>query len=181
MTLALAVVAWGTLATAAWTHAREPRRFGDLLAMHIGDAARAQWAARLTIGTEVVVVLAATVGYFGSLRWLLVASAAAGFVLGVGYVVWVSRLVLNDSGLPCACSFSTAPPSWWSVGRAAVICGFGFFAVAPTVAEVGVATGVGFFVAGAALGTALYALPEALTWPAAALALKHQVTDEVRT
>lgn len=174
MTLVVAVVAWGTLATATWAHGRSPRRFAELLEMHFGAEDRARRGAQVAIAIEAMITLGALVGYVASLRAVLVASAVAGFVLGVCYVGWVARLVISDSGLPCACSFSSAPPTWWSVARAGVLCGFGAFIWAPPLAEVGGPESVGVFVAGLALGTVVYAFPEAVAWPASAVALKRQ-------
>lgn len=175
MMLVMAVTAWGTLATAAWAHSLSLDRFGDLLEMHFAHAGRGLVMARVVVVVEAAIALAAIGGYFAPIRFLVIAAAVAGFGLGLAYVIWVARLVLADSGLPCACSFSSAPPTWWSVGRAAVICGFGAFSTAPPVAEVGTGPAVGLFVAGSALGAAIYTLPDAMAWPRPARALRRQV------
>lgn len=176
MTIVVAAVAWGTLATAAWAHGRAPNRFTDLLSVHFVHRDRASLVARLVIAIEVLLSVGAVVGYFAQLRAVLFMVGLAGALVGAGYTAWVTMLVVDKSGLPCACSFSSAPPTWWSVARAVVICGFGAFIAAPGLPVVGVSTAAALFVAAAGLGTAIYTLPEAMSWPSPARELRRQST-----
>lgn len=166
----LGSIGWGLLAFATITHLRDHRRFRSLLAMHL-DHERIP-AFGLTTA-ETVLAVALPVGFLTEQRWLRWAAAAA-VVLGLGFVGWIARLLLSGSSLPCACSFSRAPTTIWSLARAGLVllvAAFGFADSDPDM-TVDVAT----LATGLALAGALFVLPEAVAWPTASRAIMARVS-----
>jgi hypothetical protein len=169
-----ASIGWGLLACGAITHVWHHRRLRELLAMHL-DHERVP--ALVLTAVEVVLAIALPVAALtghSSIRLL----AALAFLLAVGFMIWISRLLLTGSDLPCACSFSSGPTSWWSFGRSCCVGLVGLFAFANltaatpplTTAEVLASLAVGWAVA-----SAMFVLPEAIAWPATSRALMARV------
>jgi len=167
----LGAVGWGLLATAAVTHLWHHRRLRELLAMHL-DHERIPAAALVAAELLLVIGLAAT--------WLADHPARTplghtAVLVAAVFMAWILRLLTSGSELPCACSFSAAPTSWWSFARAACVALAGFIALAPASPEQDHATIIATLAVGWALAAALYVLPEALGWPGASQALLTRV------
>lgn len=175
MTELLAAVGWGLLAFGAVTHVWHHRRLRELLAMHL-DRERIPALALTT--TEVALALAIPVALLaehGVLQWL----AAFAVLLAAGFVAWVARLLLAGSQLPCACSFSAAPSSMWSLGRSAATLLVGLYLLVdgatPASDETAVGTRIATLLVGWAVAGAVFVLPDALAWPEASRALMARV------
>jgi len=169
MTLLLGAVGWGLLACGALGHLVHHQRFRELLAMHL-DHERLPAALFVGVESALVVALAILVVVESAAK---VPVALAAVILGLGFVVWIGRLLAQNSTLPCACSFSAAPTSRWSLVRAALVLLVGLLAFDGgdlTTVETLVHLAVGL---GAA--AALFVLPEALSWPEASRALLQRV------
>lgn len=167
----LAASGWGLFAFGAVTHTWHHRRLRELLAMHI-DHERLP-AAALTI-IELVLAVAIPVAWFADSS-LLPALATTACVVALAFVAWIGRLLLTGSDLPCACSFSAAPTSWWSFARSVWVALVGLFVMAESVEALSAATAAATLAVGAALAAAVFVAPEALSWPAASKALLARV------
>ncbi len=160
MTVLLGSIGWGLIAVGAVTHLWHHDRLRDLLGRHL-DADRAGAAA--LVSAEVLLTVAIAVGVIIDASWLLVV-ALAGAGLGFGFIAWIARLLVTGSELPCACSFSSAPTSLWSLARAIVVITVALLAFA----DVGALTAperVAALAVGLGAAAAIYVLPEALGWP----------------
>lgn len=165
----VALIGWGLITFGAVTHIWHYDNLRRLLAMHV---AKPDAAAAMLVATETAVAMAIPVGMFGSSTFRVTGSAT-GVVLGVAFTVWIARLLITGSDLPCACSFSDAPTTIWSLARAACVIASGLpllvsgaHIAALDAAETFTAHAVGLAVAGA-----IYTLPEAVSWPRASTAL----------
>ena len=165
----LGSVGWGLLLCGALTHGWHHQRLRELLALHL-DRERVP-ALALTL-LEAVLAIAIPLAWLSETA-ILPALALIAFVLAGGFMIWIGRLLFSGSTLPCACSFSAAPTSWWSFARAGCVALVGLFAFAPAPADLG--TDVGTLVVGWSLAAAIFVLPEALGWPEASRALLARV------
>jgi len=167
MTFVLAAVGWGLFGAGALTHGLHRDRLTDLLTLHVGDRANALSLA-VTIA-EAAIAAAIVLGVLTGSHALVFVAAAAGAILGLGFSVWVARLWASDSSLPCACSFSSAPTSVWSMTRSALTVLIGLFLVSGPLPDLdGAAStvaGLAALLAGGAIGFALFVLPDAIAWP----------------
>lgn len=160
MTVVLGAIGWGLIAIGAVTHVWHHDRLRDLLGRHL-DADRPAAAALVTI--ELAITAGILVGIIVDAPWLPII-ALLGTALAVGFVVWIGRLLITGSELPCACSFSSAPTSIWSLARALAVLPV----VALTVADIGsldIADRGAAMAVGLAAASSIYVLPEALGWP----------------
>lgn len=123
---------------------------------------------------ELLLVVALPIAVLTEASWLRPVALTAA-LLGVGFVIWITRLLLTGSTLPCACSFSAAPTSRWSLARAlcVVLVVAYVFVPAQTASEIG--ESVATMVVGLAVAGAVFVLPEALGWPPASKALMQRV------
>jgi hypothetical protein len=160
MTVVLGSIGWGLIAVGALTHTWHHDRLRDLLGRHL-DADRA--AAAILVFVEVLLTLSIAVGVIIDPSWLPTVAVAGG-VLGLGFVAWISRLLLTGSELPCACSFSSAPTSAWSLARAVAVLAVSVLAIADA-GSLAVAERIGALAVGLGAAAAIYVLPEALGWP----------------
>lgn len=157
--LLLGAIGWGLFAVGAITHLFDLDRLRELLTVHVRQP---RPLALLLVGGEALIALGLLVGLVLANRFVLVIFGIAAGLVGVAFTAWVGRLLATGSDLPCACSFSAAPTSWWSLLRAA--------GVITSVALVGATADggaelVAALVTGAAVAVALYVLPDALAWP----------------
>lgn len=170
----LGSIGWGLLACGAITHTWHHARLRSLLARHL-DHERVP--ALALVSTEVALVIGLALALRTSDAWLVV-FAAASTIMAVGFMVWILRLLLTGSDLPCACSFSDAPTTWWSFARASSVVLVACFLLVDrssylgdtTLAETTATMLVGFAVAGA-----LFVVPEAVHWPDTSRALLARV------
>ena len=160
MIIVLGAVGWGLIAIGALTHGWHHDRLRELLGRHL-DADRPAAASLLTF--ELVVTIGVAIAVISDAPWLP-AIALVGTALALGFVAWIARLLLTGSQLPCACSFSAAPTSVWSLGRAVAVVCIALLAVAD-VASVDTADRVVALIVGLGVAAAIYVLPEALGWP----------------
>lgn len=170
----LGSIGWGLLACGSVTHVWHHQQLRRLLAMHLDHE---RIPAALLTAVEVALTIGIAVAFVGdlaALQWF----AVAALVLAAGFIVWIGRLLLTGSHLPCACSFSEAPTTIWSFGRSLCVALVGLLAV------VGGSAGIGGFdlgeriavlAVGWAVASAIYVLPEALSWPEASRALLARV------
>ncbi len=153
-------IGWGLIAIGAITHVWHHERLRDLVGRHL-DADRS--AALALVVAEVTITAAVALGVLLDGSWLPLAAIGGG-LLAIGFVIWIARLLATGSELPCACSFSAAPTSVWSLARAMAVLSISLlWATDPASATVGdrvVALAVGLALAGA-----IYVLPESLGWP----------------
>lgn len=170
--LAVGTISWGLIGVGAAAHLRHPGHLADLLRVHTQHAAA---AARVLTGVETAIAVAVVVGLIGGVSAALQTAAIAGAALGVGFTAWVLRLYLSDSDLPCACSWSTAPTSAWSVARAVAVVPVGLLVF---VGEPGGAQAAASLVIGAAAGTIAFLVPEALAWPEESIRLRDLARSE---
>lgn len=173
----LAAVGWGLLACGAVAHLWHHDTLRRLLAAHL-DRERVPAVALTAV--EALLAVALPVGVLSDASWLPAVSVAA-FVVAIGFVAWIARLLFSGSSLPCACSFSSAPTTWWSLGRAACVLLVGLFAAGERVRlyDVSTATRLATLLVGWAIAWALFVLPEAVTWPATSRALLARVDAHV--
>jgi len=166
-------IGWGLLAMGAVTHLWHHDRLRELLAMHL-DHPRVPAALLTLVEVALVVGIALQLFVNGS---LLMPLAGAAVVVGVFFVGWISRLLVSGSTLPCACSFSQAPTSVWSLARACCVLLVVAFMLSDsaTLAERSSAETLAIFASGTALSAALFVLPEAVSWPDASKALMARV------
>lgn len=183
----LGSIGWGLLACGSITHIWHHRQLRRLLAMHL-DHERVP--ALVLTAVEAALTVAIAVAFLtehSSLRWL----ALAGTALAAGFIVWITRLLLTESDLPCACSFSEAPTSVWSFARSLCVALVGCLALVNTAlvntalvntawfdtasADWDTSERVAVLLVGWAVGSAIFVLPEALTWPDASKALLARV------
>lgn len=169
----LGSMGWGLIASGSVSHVWHHRRLRLLLGMHL-DHERAPAAALTAIETALAAAIAvAFLTEHPSLRWL----ALTGLALAAGFIIWIARLLLSGSRLPCACSFSEAPTSMWSFARSCCVALVGCLALVNTSAPADWSTGdrVAVLLVGWAVASAMFVLPEALTWPDASKALLARV------
>lgn len=174
----LGSIGWGLLACGSITHIWHHRQLRRLLAMHL-DHERVPAAALTAVEAALTVAIAvAFLTEHSSLRWLALAAMA----LAAGFIVWIARLLLTESDLPCACSFSEAPTSVWSFARSLCVALVGCLALVNTglinsPSPAGSDTGerVAVLLVGWAAASAIFVMPEALTWPDASKALLARV------
>lgn len=158
MILLAVTIGWGLVAFSLIGHLWHHDRLRLLLSRHIdNDRGGAAALTALEIAVVIAVPVSLATGRYAT------PIAIAGLLLAVGFGAWVLRLVLSDSTLPCACSYSDAPPSWWSVARAVLVGLIGLIVISEP-AESSSLT-VATFVVGAAVGAALFLLPDAMSWP----------------
>lgn len=167
----LGAVGWGLLACGAASHLVHYARFRELLALHLDHE---KLPAMAIVASELFLVVAIPVGLFLGAGWLTPLAIAAG-LLGLGFVVWIARLLLQDSVLPCACSFSAAPTSQWSLLRASCVLLVVSYAFVATDAPSASATSIATLAVGLAVAAAIFVMPEALGWPPASKALMQRV------
>lgn len=161
MILVLGALGWGLITVGAITHVWHHDRLRRLLALHLPFE---RGVAGVLTGTE----LAIAIGLFAAVMtgaWWLPTLAACGLLVGLGFTAWIARLLLTGSTLPCACSFSDAPTTPWSLVRAIAVTSVGLLGfVDDTLTGGEVLAG---FAVGLAAAAALYVLPESLAWPQA--------------
>ena len=170
MTLLLGALGWGLLTFGAVTHLWHHRRLRQLLAMHVDHEAPLATALTAAEAGLAVTIPAAYLAEASALRWF--ALAAAG--LALGFVLWITRLLLTNSDLPCACSFAEAPTTVWSLTRASCTVFVGLFATIDTF-EQHVPTTLASFAVGLALAGAVFLLPDAISWPSTSRAVLHRI------
>ena len=168
----LGSIGWGLLACGAITHVWHHGRLRELVAMHLDHerpVALAITAAELLLAIAIPLLAIAE-------SELLQAAALAATLLAVGFFVWIARLLATGSDLPCACSFSAAPTSIWSLLRAACV-GLVVLLVlnAGTNEAFTRVDHLATFVVGWAIAAAIFVLPEALGWPESSRALMARV------
>ncbi len=169
-------IGWGLLACGAITHVWHHERLRSLLAMHF-DHERLPAIALTTVEAGLAVILPISLL---TAHWSLPCIALAALVLGVGFMAWIARLLLTGSNLPCACSFSDAPTTIWSLARSVCVglVGLYWFVDVAVVTDLGSeawATRVATLAVGWAIGAAIFVLPEAVVWPSASRALLARV------
>lgn len=169
----LASVGWGLLAIGAITHIWHHGRLRYLIGMHI-DHERVP-ALALT-GVEAVLAIGIPVAWIAGWRALTI-FALVGGIVGFVFVLWIARLLFSNSELPCACSFSEAPTTGWSLARAGMVPLVVLFGLVPDVGVENVATAEALttLIVGLALASAIFVLPEAISWPDASRALMARV------
>ena len=161
MTLVLGAFGWGLITVGAITHVWHHDRLRRLLALHLPFE---RGAAGALAGTEVALGIGLFVAVLTE-AWWLGTLAACGLLVGLGFTAWIARLLLTGSTLPCACSFSDAPTTAWSLVRAIAVTSVGLLGfVDDTLTGGEVLAG---FAVGLAAAAALYVLPESLAWPQA--------------
>ena len=127
----VAAVGWGLIATGALSHVWHHRRLRALLGRHFeADRPMAFALTVVEVALAVGIPLALLTG-----SGLLSAFSVAGGGLALGFAVWVGRLLSSGSDLPCACSFSEAPPNRWSLLRAIAVGTVVLFVVADGTGE----------------------------------------------
>ena len=173
MTELLGSIGWGLLACASITHIWHQRRLQTLLASHF-DRERIP-ALALTM-VELVLSVALPIAVLTDHRALPILALAAA-VLAAGFMAWIARLLVTGSELPCACSFSAAPTSIWSLGRSVCVGFVAFFLLttAGDVADTGVGEHLAILAVGWAVAAAIFVIPEAVTWPTPSKALMVRV------
>lgn len=169
----LGSIGWGLLACGSITHVWHHQRLRALLAMHLNHE-------RIPAAVLTIVEIVLTVGIAGTflgniqtLRWFSLIALA----LAIGFIAWTGRLLVTDSELPCACSFSDAPATIWTLGRSISVALVGLLALAggSRLAAIETDERIGVLAVGWALASAIYILPEALSWPDASRALLARV------
>lgn len=157
--LALGVAGWGLFLIGAISHLSHFERLIDLLVLHFRSP---RPAAIALVAAEVAIAALIPMGLLLGLQPIVRLTALAGAVVGAAFAAWVLRLFLSDSTLPCACSFSSAPTTLWSVIRATGTVAIGLLAFVADQPTTLVLTALAV---GAAAGTAGFVLPDALSWP----------------
>lgn len=184
MILLLGAVGWGLIAMGAITHLWHRGRLADLLAAHLNNE---KPAAAALLGIEATLVATIAFAVLTNAPWLPVV-AVAGTVLGIGFSLWITRLLVTGSELPCACSFSAGPTTRWSLLRAVLVIPTALLAwpasspaiwptITPTIAPA--AEIVTALAAGLAVASAVYVLPESLGWPAPARAQLARIESHI--
>lgn len=162
--LLVGAVGWGLLAFGATTHVWHHRRLRTLLAMHLDREAVPAFA--LTV-VEVALTIALPVAVIvDGLEAIPLAVGAT--LLGSGFCLWIARLLLTKSELPCACSFSDAPTTVWSLARAAATLTVLALALAT---HENIADTIATFAVGLAVASGIFVLPDAIAWPTASRAI----------
>jgi len=175
MILLLSSIGWGLFAAGAITHAVHATRLSELLGLHFAGARR---LAPVLIAVEALIAITLPIAYFADLGVLLALAAAVAFVVAAAFTAWVTRLLLTDSQLPCACSFSSAPTSQWSVIRSA---GCLFAALFPLATSASTGIGIATLLTGGAVAVAVFVLPDAMSWPAHAKYFSDAVQQSAGT
>lgn len=164
MTTLVGAIGWGLITVGAFTHLWHHVRLRELLAMHVSNA---RLAAAVLVLLEAALAGVLAAGVLTDASWLPVPGVVGG-ALGLAFTGWIARLLLTHSSLPCACSFSAAPTSGWSLLRAAAVIATAGLAWAGDGLPLG--DRIAALIVGLAFATALYVLPESLAWPTAAQA-----------
>lgn len=172
MILALGAFGWGLLAVGAVSHLVHFDRLVELLALHRREP---RPLALALVGVESGVVALTAAALLFDVAVALIVGALVGAVLGLGFTLWVLRLLLTDSGLPCACSFGSGPTTKWSVIRAASTVLIGLLALSGIGDDGSVALAATALVVGAAAGWAGFLLPDAIAWPEESVRLRAMV------
>lgn len=162
-------IGWGLLALGAVTHVWHHRRLRSLLAMHLNHE---RVPAVALTAVEVVLAIVVPIGFLNASAWLPWVAATA-TVVAAGFVGWITRLLLASSSLPCACSFSDAPTTVWSLGRACCVMLVAAFAL--TSSDAGVLVDVATLATGLGCAAGIFVLPEAVAWPAPSKAIMARV------
>jgi len=164
----LASVGWGLITIGAITHTWHHRRLRHLLAMHINHE---RIPALLLTIVEIILAVGISTLWITNTAGLSVL-ALASTALAFGFVLWVARLLTSDSDLPCACSFSEAPTTVWSLARSLCVLLVVLFVFANQVgSELSSAEAVANLCTGLAVAAGIFILPEAVSWPAASRAV----------
>ena len=171
MTLLVGATGWSLFAFAALVHIVHHRRFQNLVSLHIHHS---RSVARGVILAETILAVVIPVAYGLGLTALLGAACILAALLGGGFALWVGRLVLSGSQLPCACSYSAEPASPASLARSLGTLAVVAFAFAD---HSGAATDLATIAVGAALGVACFTLPDALSWPASSRELHRELVS----
>ncbi len=165
MILLLGCIGWGLITFGAITHLMDHERLVELLGMHM---AKPRLAANALTAVELAVAIGIPVAATGApalLNWFALGAGA----LGVVFIVWIARLLMTSSSLPCACSFSSAPTTPWSLGRAVLVLATAFlFLVDEQAVSADAASTAATFLVALGIAGAVYAIPEAVAWPASA-------------
>jgi len=170
----LGSVGWGLLACGAVTHVWHHARLRSLLGRHF-DHERLPALALAVVEVALVVGIVVAVRLDSTLLRVLALSAT---LLALVFMAWIARLLVTGSDLPCACSFSDAPTTWWSFGRSVCVGLVACFLLVDHqtyVAEVTASETVATLLVGWAVGAAIFVLPEAISWPQASRALLARV------
>ena len=170
MILLLGSLGWGLLTFGAITHVWHHRRLRQLLAMHVDHEVP---LAVVVTAAEVGLSVAIPVTYLAggsAVRWISLPATA----LAVGFVLWIARLLISKSDLPCACSFAETPTTIWSLARACCAALVVLFAFADPSGQ-HVPTTVATLFVSLAMAGAIFVLPEALSWPSTSRALLRRI------
>ena len=171
MTLLVGSVGWSLFAFGALTHIVHHRRFLNLISLHLRHARPVAFGVVLAESALAIII---PVAWATDMTALLAAACIAAALLGAAFAVWVGRLVLSGSQLPCACSYSSAPASPASLARSLgtlLVLAFAF------AEHAGAATNLATVAVGAATGVAIFALPDAIAWPSASRELHQELTS----
>lgn len=164
----LASIGWGLITIGAITHTWHHRRLQHLIAMHVN---RERVPAALLTLIEVALAIAIPVFWLSGTQGLSMLAIAAA-ALAIGFVLWIARLLTSDSDLPCACSFSEAPTTIWSLARSlCVVLVVLFVAVDPVASGLSSSEAAAVLCTGLAVAAAIFVVPEAISWPAPSRAI----------
>lgn len=171
MIVLLSAVGWGLFTVGAVTHAIHWDRLVHLLRGHVGRPVR---LARLLVGLEAALAVTLPVTYLAGIGSAVIAAAVVAGLVAAGFTIFVMRLLLHGSELPCACSFSAGPTTGWSLMRSAATLTAALIAFAP---EPDGSSTVATLLVGAALGAVIFVLPDALSWPGYAKSMQAIATS----
>lgn len=164
MMLLIGAVGWGLLAIGSITHVWHHRRLRELLAMHFDhEAIPALSLTAAELSLAIGLPTAVLVDAVPVLPFVVAACA-----LALVFCAWITRLLVSNSTLPCACSFSAGPTTVWALGRAAAAVSV--LALLEASAS-DLALTITTFVVGLAFACGIFVLPESTSWPAASRAL----------
>ena len=169
MTLLLGAVGWSMFAFGAAFHIWHYGRFEDLISLHFR---RARALSRGLVLAEALLAVVIPIAFGFGLSNLLLAASLLAALLGAGFTIWVGRLLATRSPLPCACSYSPQPASMWSLLRSA---GTLLVLAFPLADYAGSTENLATIAVGAAIGLALFVLPDTLAWPAAARQMREEL------
>lgn len=170
LALVVAFVGWSLLAVGATSHLFHFPTLVEQLAAHVSPdkqrstrERRARMLARYLVATEVALSVGVALSWMLGLRSLVIVVAGAAALLGAGFCLWLIRLITSGSDLPCACTTSGRPPTWWSLARSIPVMGTALFPLldtTPSLLDISLTALAAF-----AIGLALFVLPDAMTWP----------------
>lgn len=170
MTLLIGAVGWSLFAVGALVHLAHHRRFRDLVSLHFRYPG--QVAAAIVI-VEITIAILIPLAFAADLSILLTAASVAATLLGTAFAIWVARLLLGGSEMPCACSYSAEPASKLSLARSLATLPVLAFAFAD---HSGAAADTATITAAAALGIAIFTLPDALQWSTDSARLRQELS-----